>query len=60
MDEEPEGTEDTEEQPGHSESKRGLNDEYTMPVMQNSASRDVDEVIDELTQLSNSKRYYGE
>ncbi|KAL1465718.1 hypothetical protein WDU94_005261, partial [Cyamophila willieti] len=38
-----------------------LSDEYTMPVMQNSASRDVDEVMTELARLSgnNSKRYYG-
>uniref|UniRef100_A0A8D8VZ88 Neuropeptide-like 1 n=1 Tax=Cacopsylla melanoneura TaxID=428564 RepID=A0A8D8VZ88_9HEMI len=38
-----------------------LSDEYTMPVMQNSGSRDVDEVMTELARLSgnNSKRYYG-
>uniref|UniRef100_A0A8D8TLL2 Neuropeptide-like 1 n=1 Tax=Cacopsylla melanoneura TaxID=428564 RepID=A0A8D8TLL2_9HEMI len=38
-----------------------LSDEYTMPVMQNSGSRDVDEVMTELARLSgnNSKRYYA-
>ncbi|XP_026678864.1 uncharacterized protein LOC103508462 isoform X1 [Diaphorina citri] len=56
----------TEEQNEQSQSKRSymgenpLNDEFTMPVMQNSASRDVDEVMNELARLSNNnKRYYG-
>lgn len=66
IEEEIEDDQATKEQLGQTESKRSfsedssINEEFTMPVLQSSASRDVDEVISQLARLSsNSKRYYA-
>lgn len=66
IEEEIEDDQATKEQSEQTESKRSfsedssINEEFTMPVLQSSASRDVDEVISQLARLSsNNKRYYG-